>query len=86
MSKHTPVADCLYYLEQEVYTPQLTADNNRHRYFDRVLAYVQAHGHRGLGPPELRALVAAAQRRNRLDELDDAVIQGHKEANKCTPA
>lgn len=68
----TPIGVCLYYLEQEIYTPGLQAGNDN--YFNQVLAYVRDHGPGGLSSPEMRVLVAAAKRRNSLNELDEAVL------------
>lgn len=49
--------------------------------FDQTLARIRRQGHRGLTNTELRAIVSAAETRGRLDELDEAVIQGHKEVS-----
>lgn len=71
----TPISVCLFYLEQEVYSPGLRVDNDSRRYFDDALHYLRRHSHHGLSSDDLRALVAAAQRRNRLNDLDEAVLQ-----------
>ena len=51
--------------------------------FDQTLARIRSQGYGGLNDEQLRAIISSAEYRGRLDELDDAVIQGHKETCKC---
>lgn len=44
--------------------------------FDQTLARIRRQGHGGLTDDQLRAIISAAEARGRLDELDEAVIQG----------
>jgi hypothetical protein len=82
----TPISVALYYLEQEIYCPGLRVQNNLRGYLNQALDYIRQNGHKQLGNPELRVLVAAAQRRDRLAELDDVIIESYWREKKCSIA
>lgn len=59
-------------MSADIYREILTDD----KVFSQTLARIRSQGHRGLTDTELQAIIAAAVIRGRLDELDEAAIQG----------
>lgn len=72
-----PFEVCLYYLEQEEYSPGLRAD----KYFAQVLEHIRHHGHHQLTAEEARVIMAAADRRGKIDDLEEAIIGRENNVN-----
>jgi hypothetical protein len=68
----TPLDECLYYLVREDFN---AARGGREKdiYFNDALRHISEKGLAGLRVVEVDALVNAARRRGRLDDLDKAV-------------
>ena len=65
-----PLGECLYYLVREMGALGVRAIDV---YFDDALAGLKEPGRPNLRRIEIRALVYAARRRNRLSELDEVM-------------
>lgn len=68
-----PRAECSYYLVREFGGLGVKA---KAVYFDDMIAHVREDGLVGLSRIEVKALIAAAERRDRLPELEEAVKGG----------
>ncbi|MEG3071055.1 MAG: hypothetical protein RQM92_09775 [Candidatus Syntrophopropionicum ammoniitolerans] len=70
--KIKPVDECAYYLVREMGNLEAPA---KEVYFEHMLGHIRARTLEKLGlrPIELEALIAAAKRRKRLEDLDMAV-------------
>ena len=79
--KIKPVDECAYYLVREMGNLGPPA---KEVYFEHMLGHIRARTLEKLGLRriELEALIAAAKRRERLDELDMAVGWRHESVHK----
>lgn len=67
--------ECLYFLVREDYNASKGGKLEKDVYFNDALARIRGTGLAGLRVVEVESLVRAAERRGRLDELDQAVAR-----------
>ncbi|HAR33379.1 MAG TPA: hypothetical protein DCR95_04620 [Desulfobacter sp.] len=70
-----PLAECLYYMVREDFNARYGSKLEKNIYFDDALKHIREKGFENLEITkiEILALINAARRRCRLEELDQAV-------------